>query len=118
MGSQKRALTIDDLAGQRVYILRHASDIMDDLRDRLAADPRITAIDVSTYTLSLYNECAESGGTIITSGAWSGQHPALTTVPLAEEIIAPCVMLYPNEPSSAVRRFADAFARLLEQDAQ
>lgn len=67
--SQKPSLTIDDLAGQRVHILRHASDIMDDLRDRLAADPRITAIDVSTYTLSLYNECAESGGTIITSGA-------------------------------------------------
>ena len=116
--SQKPSLTIDDLAGQRVHILRHASDVMDDLRDRLAADPRITAIDVSTYTLSLYNECAESGGTIITSGAWSGQHPALTTVPLAEEIIAPCVLLYPNEPSKAVQRFVDALTRLLEQDAQ
>lgn len=113
--SQKRSLTIDDLAGQRVHILQHASDVMDDFRDRLAADPRIDAIDVSTYTLSLYNECAESGGAIVTSGAWSGQHPALTTVPLSEEIIAPCVMLYPNEPSSAVRRFADALARLLNQ---
>lgn len=116
--SQKSALTIDDLAGQRVHILRHASDVMDDLRDRLAADPRISVIDVSTYTLSLYNECAESGGTIITSGAWSGQHPALTTVPLAEEIVGPCVLLYPNEPSEAVQRFVDAFMRLLEQDAQ
>lgn len=116
--SQKSSLTIDDLAGQRVHILRHASDVMDDLRGRLAADPRISVIDVSTYTLSLYNECAESGGTIITSGAWSGQHPALTTVPLAEEIVGPCVLLYPNEPSKAVQRFVDAFMRLLEQDAQ
>lgn len=40
----------------------------------------LEVIDVDRYDLGLFNECAESGGVLVISGAWSGLHPGLVTV--------------------------------------
>lgn len=74
----------------------------------------LEVIDVDRYDLGLFNECAESGGVLVTSGAWSGLHPGVVTVWLAEPREAACALLYPLEPAVSVQAFIDAFNALLE----
>lgn len=110
--ASRASLGYDDLAHARVHVLRHASDAMDTLRDEMAARG-ITVIDVERYDLGIFNECAEDGGVLVTCGAWSGLHPNLVTVPLADLREAACALLYPLEPSPAVEAFVEAYQRVL-----
>ena len=111
--ASRPALGYDDLAHARVHVLRHASAAMDALRDDMAARG-IVVIDVEHYDLGLFNECAEDGGVLVTCGAWSGLHPNLVTVPLADPREAECALLYPLEPSPAVDAFVEAYQRVLD----
>lgn len=111
------ALRLSDLAGTRVFALRHGTEAMDGLVAELrGAGAHVE--EVADYTLGLFNECAGSGGALVTSGAWSGLHPMLTTVPLAEERLSPCALLYPLDPSPAVKRFVAALARVMGAEGQ
>lgn len=74
----------------------------------------LEVIDVDRYDLGLFNECVESGGVLVTSGAWSGLHPGVVTVRLAEPREAACALLYPLEPAVSVQAFIDANNALLE----
>lgn len=114
----KDELELADLAGQRVCILKNAARGMDELAERLRAMTDVKVVEVESYTLGLYNECAEAGGCIVTAGAWSGQHPELVTVPLAEAIETPCALLYPLDPSAATQTFVEAYRKLLAADQQ
>lgn len=97
----------EDLKGQRVFVLRHACVAMDDYREELLS-AGAEVVDVTTYDFPLFNECAESGGAIVSAGAWAGAHPSLTSVPLERERLAECAMLYPLDPAEPVRRFVEA----------
>lgn len=102
------SIALDDLANARIYVLLHACDAMDELY----GDMRSCGLDVvavKRYDLGLFNECSESGGLLVTCGAWAGLHPGLATVPLAEERLASCALLYPLAPSAATQAFIDAF---------
>lgn len=114
--ASRPALRLDDLRSARVHVLRHASDAMDALRDDMVAQG-IAVIDVERYDLGLFNECAESGGVLVTCGAWSGLHPNLVTVPLADPREAECALLYPLEPSPAVEAFVEAYRNVLDEAA-
>lgn len=105
-------LALADFDAFNVYILRHANRATDELREDLRRFSRARIIDVDDYDLDLFNECAETGGALITSGAWSGMHPMFVTVPLREERRAACTVLYPLEPVPAVERFVDALRRV------
>ena len=109
----KRDLRVEDLAGVRVHALRHASEGADALRDELAAVPSVEVVDVETYTLGLFNECAEEGGALVTSGSWSGLHPMLVSVPLVPEHRAACALLYARDPAPGVTRFLAALSAVL-----
>lgn len=98
-----------DLEGQRIFVLRQACVAMDDYREELL-EAGAKVVDVETYDFSLFNECAESGGAIVSAGAWAGVHPALISVPLERKRQAACAMLYPLEPTDTVWRFV----RLME----
>lgn len=108
-------ISFEDLEGMQVFSLIHASEPADKLRDQLAAHPRIEIVDVESYTIDVFNECAECGGAIITSGAWSGIHPMLVTVPFEREVMGPCTLLYARKPSESVQRFITAFSQVLEK---
>lgn len=100
----------EDLAGSRVYVLRHACVAMDEIREELlSAGAKV--IDVDTYDFALFNECAEAGGVLVSAGAWASAHPALVTIPLERERKAECAMLYPLDPNEPVLRFV----RLMEE---
>ena len=109
----REALELADLAGTRVFILRHTNPATDALRADLGEVPGVEVVDVDDYDLALFNEVAEDGGALVTSGAWSGLHPMLVTVPLARPRNAECTLLHPLNPTPAVEHFLNAYQSLL-----
>lgn len=112
--ARKGRLTIDDLRGLRVRMLRHANDATDHLRRVFKATDGIEVVDVQTFDFALFNEAAEAGDVVVTSGAWSGVHPGFTGLELDYGIDVPCFLAYPREPAPHVQRFVDALARVLD----
>lgn len=111
--ARKDRLSYDDLRGCRVRMLRHANDATDQLRRELKREPGIEVVDVQSFDYALFNEAAEAGDVVVTSGAWSGIHPGFIGVPLDCPIEVPCFLAYPREPAPHVQRFIDALAKVL-----
>lgn len=112
--ARKGKLTIEDLRGLRVRMLRHANDATDQLRRVLKATDGVVVVDMQTFDFALLNEAAEAGDVVVTSGAWSGVHPGFTGLELDCSIEVPCFLAYPREPAPHVQRFVDALAKVLE----
>ena len=112
--ARKGRLTIEDLRGLRVRMLRHANDATDQLRRILKATDGVEVVDMQTFDFALFNEAAEAGDVVVTSGAWSGVHPGFTGLELDCSIEVPCFLAYPREPAPHVQRFVDALAKVLE----
>lgn len=93
------------------------NDACDALIDRLEANGDIELVEVPTYDFDLFNACAERGEAVITSGALSGLHPMLKTLPLTDADPVPCSLLYPCEPASSVEAFIEAYRSVLEAKA-
>ncbi len=113
--ARRSELTLDDLAGLRVRMLRHANDATDDLRDRLMLRSDVTVVDAEAFDFELFNEAAEMRDAVLTSGAWSGMHPAFTGVPLRCGIEVPCFLAYAQDPSPQVRRFVAALKQVVAE---
>ena len=111
--AKKEALTFNDLRGIRVRMLRHANDATDQLRHVLKRDHSIEVVDVQSFDYALFNDAAEAGDVVATSGAWSGIHPGFVGVPLDCGIEVPCFLAYPRDPAPHVQRFVDAMAKVL-----
>lgn len=101
-----------DLEGRRVRFLRHGNDAMDELRGIMLDRGGIEVIDSDKFDFALFNDAEEKGDGVVTSGAWSGIHPAFVGVPLAEGYKAPCFLAYPARPSERVARFVAAMRRV------
>lgn len=112
--ARKRTISIEDLRGLRVRMLRHANDATDHLRRVLKATDGVEVVDMQTFDFALFNEAAEAGDVVVTSGAWSGVHPGFTGLELDCSIEVPCFLAYPREPAPHVQRFVDALAKVLE----
>lgn len=112
--ARKGRLTIEDLRGLRVRMLRHANDATDQLRRVLKATDGVEVVDMQTFDFALFNEAAEAGDVVVTSGACSGVHPGFTGLELDCSIEVPCFLAYPREPAPHVQRFVDALAKVLE----
>ena len=112
--AERRRLTVDDLRGRRVRMLRHANDATDHLRRVLKATEGIEVMDVQSFDFALFNDAAESGDVVVTSGAWSGVHPGFVGIELDCGIRVPCFLAYPRDPAPHVRRFVDALAQVIE----
>lgn len=95
-------------------MLRHANDATDHLRRVLKATEGIEVMDVQSFDFALFNDAAESGDVVVTSGAWSGVHPGFVDIELDCGIRVPCFLAYPRDPAPHVRRFVDALAQVIE----
>lgn len=101
-------LEIVDLVGLRVYVLDRAGEAFEQLAQEMEALGTVDVVRVQDYTLDLFNQCAEEGSGIVTSGAWSGLHPMLTTVELMPRRANPCALLYALEPRESVVKMVNA----------
>ena len=111
--ARKNRITVADLEGMRLRVLRHGNDAMDSLRIDLLADGGVDVIDVDSFDFALFNEAEEKGDAVLTCGAWSGVHPAFVGVPLLCGREVPVFLHYPLEPTLQVQKFVNAMAQLL-----
>ena len=107
-------ITVADLEGMRLRVLRHGNDAMDSLRVALIADGGVDIIDADSFDFALFNEAEEKGDAVLTCGSWSGMHPAFVGVPFVCGRSVPVFLHYPLEPTLQVRRFVDAVSALVE----
>ena len=108
-------ITVADLEGMRLRVLRHGNDAMDSLRVALIADGGVDIIDADSFDFALFNEAEEKGDAVLTCGSWSGMHPAFVGVPFVCGRSVPVFLHYPLEPTLQVRRFVDAVSALVEE---
>ncbi|MBS5477080.1 MAG: LysR family transcriptional regulator [Coriobacteriia bacterium] len=102
--ASRAELSLDDLAGQRVTMLRRVNAPIDRARDLIEEHGGIEVEDEADFELSTFNACADAGGILITNGLWPTAHPGLVRVPIAWDATIPYGLLYPLEPSPAVAR--------------
>ena len=112
--ARKNRITVADLEGMRLRVLRHGNDAMDSLRIDLLADGGVDVIDVDSFDFALFNEAEEKGDAVLTCGAWSGVHPAFVGVPFLCGREVPVFLHYPLEPTLQVQKFINAMAQLLK----
>lgn len=112
--ARKTRITVADLEGMRLRVLRHGNDAMDSLRIDLLADGGVDVIDVDSLDFALFNEAEEKGDAVLTCGAWSGVHPAFVGMPFLCGREAPVFLHYPLEPTLQVQKFVNAMAQLLK----
>lgn len=117
--ARKTRITVADLEGMRLRVLRHGNDAMDSLRIDLLADGGVDVIDVDvidvdSFDFALFNEAEEKGDAVLTCGAWSGVHPAFVGVPFLCGREVPVYLHYPLEPTLQVQKFVNAIAQLLK----
>lgn len=67
--ARKNRISIADLEGMRLRVLRHGNDAMDSLRIDLLADGGVDVIDVDNFDFALFNEAEEKGDAVLTCGA-------------------------------------------------
>ncbi|KAB7789029.1 LysR family transcriptional regulator [Bifidobacterium leontopitheci] len=104
----KRArLALDDLEGTRIRILKRHRGANDTARDILERHPAIDLIDIDHYDLDTFNDCAESGDLLISKPIWDGIHPQFVNVAVdwPEPVVMHYGLLYPIDPSPAIRTF-------------
>ena len=107
--SKRRSLTLADLRGHTVTIRKRGNPHVDAARDALERAGGIDIEDADDYTLATFNECAETGGILQTTGTWDNVHPMLATLPVDWNLTIPYALLYPLNPTPAVQRFVDCF---------
>lgn len=111
--STRDHVNINDLHGMRVRVLRHGHDAMDRLREAFLTQGDIEVVDVETFDTALLNDAMEQGDAVVTTGAWSGLHPGLISVPFDWPEAAPCYLAYPLNPTPQVERFVAAIGKVL-----
>lgn len=115
--ARRKRLSLNDLRGKRIRILRHGNEEMDELRNELLASGDVQVIDVDNFDFALFNDAIEKNDAVLTSGAWSGIHPSFVAVPLTHVSTVACYLAYSPNPSPQVRRFVRAMHVVLERHA-
>lgn len=97
-------LTLKDLEGTRIRILKRHRGANDTARDLLEQYPAIDLIDIDHYDLDTFNDCAESGDLLISKPMWAGIHPQLVNVAVdwPEPVVMHYGLLYPLDASPAI----------------
>lgn len=100
-------IALDDLAGERIRIIKHGHGGDDTARTLLSKHPGIELVDIDHYDLNTFNECAQSGDLLISKPMWAGVHPQLVNVPVQwpTEVGLSYGLLYLRDPSPAVAAF-------------
>ncbi|RSX56276.1 LysR family transcriptional regulator [Bifidobacterium samirii] len=112
--ARRARLTVDDLEGTRIRLLRRHRGANDTARDLLEREPSIELVDIDHYDLGTFNDCAESGDLLVSKPMWADVHPQLVNVAVdwPEPVVMRYGLLYPFDASPAVRAFVSCIAEL------
>lgn len=105
-----RSVSFSDLDGHSLLIMNAGtSPINDRIRTALeAACPNAVLIgSPAPYSIGTFNRCADTGTPLLSLMCWNQVHPALKTVPLAEDFTMPYGLIAPARPDGQLQTFLD-----------
>jgi DNA-binding transcriptional LysR family regulator len=112
--SAKKRLSLHDLYGQRVMLIRHgAFREVDLLREELETQhPEIAIEEFSFYSTDVFNQCEQGDDLLMAVENWADVHPLLKIIPVDWDHSIPFGLLYSARPSDTVRQCIDAIEKL------
>lgn len=116
--AEKEKLTVQDLYGQNLLIMRRGwSRQIDLLRETLWRDhPKIHLRDFGFYDTEIFNQCENSNDILLAIKQWEGVHPLMKFLPVEWEYKIPFGLLYSLEPSKKVKKLLTAIEQVRKQD--
>ncbi len=115
--AQKEKLTIDDLNGENLMIIRRGwSRYMDEVRDVLSGKhPHIHLVDFDFYDVDIFNQCERQKNVMLVIEKWSCVHPMMKVLPVEWDYKIPFGILHPRKPSKMLERFLEAVRQAAEK---
>ena len=115
--AQKEKLTIDDLNGENLMIIRRGwSRYMDEVRDVLSGKhPHIHIVDFDFYDVDIFNQCERQKNVMLVIEKWSCVHPMMKVLPVEWDYKIPFGILHPRKPSKMLERFLEAVRQAAEK---
>lgn len=109
----REKLKILDLHGENVMLIRRGwNRHTDAIRDELWANhPEIHIIDVSFFSLEVFNQCESSNDVLLGFGKWQNVHPLLRIVPVEWDHTVPFGILHSPKPAGYVSEFLEAASK-------
>lgn len=108
--SLKPMLTIDDLAGETLMLIKRGiSPVFDKIRDKIeSCQPGIQVVEMSNfYNTQVFNECDERGCLMVSLDTWKDVHPSVVTLPVDWNYQAPYGVIYVKDASKPFLDFLD-----------
>lgn len=112
--AQKSRLTLDDLRGQDLMLIRRSwNEEFDRLRDELLAHhPEINVVDFDFYNVEVFNQAEHNNALLMAIPTWEHVHPLLKIRPVEWDYAVPFGLFYSPTPSRTVRRFIKALQKI------
>jgi DNA-binding transcriptional LysR family regulator len=114
--SRKKFLTIKDMAGERLMLIRKGwNHYVDQLRQDLESHhPEIEIVDFDFYDTEVFNRCDRSNSLLMAVPQWENVHPMLKIIPVKWDYTVPYGLLYGFHPSQPVKRFLQAARKITD----
>lgn len=118
--AQKKKLTVKDLYGQRLMLIRRNwSKYVDQLRDELwEQHPEIQIIDFPFYNLEVFNQCEHENALLMAVPQWESVHPLLKILPVEWNHSIPFGLLHSPTPSPMVQKLICSVAQIMNAQLQ
>ena len=113
--AQKESLTISDLYGENLMLMRRNwSHHVDLLRDDIWKNhPQIHIVDFDFYDVAAFNQCENNNCVLMAVENWRYVHPLLKILRVDWDYTIPFGLLHAPKPSAVVKQFLKAVQRAM-----
>ena len=115
--AQKESLTISDLYGENLMLMRRNwSHHVDLLRDDIWKNhPQIHIVDFDFYDVAAFNQCENNNCVLMAVENWRYVHPLLKILRVDWDYTIPFGLLHAPKPSAVVKQFLKAVQRVMQE---
>lgn len=115
--AQKESLTISDLYGENLMLMRRNwSHHVDLLRDDIWKNhPQIHIVDFDFYDVAAFNQCENNNCVLMAVENWRYVHPLLKILRVDWDYTIPFGLLHAPKPSAVVKQFMKAVQRAVQE---
>lgn len=115
--AQKESLTISDLYGENLMLMRRNwSHHVDLLRDDIWKNhPQIHIVDFDFYDVAAFNQCENNNCVLMAVENWRYVHPLLKILRVDWDYTIPFGLLHAPKPSTVVKQFLKAVQRAVQE---
>ena len=115
--AQKESLTISDLYGENLMLMRrkcsHHVDLLSD--DIWKNHPKIHIVDFDIYYVAAFNQCENNNCVLMAVENWRYVHPLLKILRVDWDYTIPFGLLHAPKPSAVVKQFLKAVQRAMQE---